>query len=208
MHRPRVYGELEGYKICELNLYDSSSPFFLMADNYTQLNPEIDYELIHRHAPRAGFWLGMLPTHLEIEALCMDPVLGNGIAPTYGPQIHGVEHDIFGPVQAPVAPVSVQPVVNPTGKSHISYCLNLFYNNLLPVNATKIMLSVPLNTNVVGGIVSQKPLRLPVDLSFKDFFSCVCTHMELDPLNANIGYKFLGDRKTDPAFCLATEQDL
>ena len=70
------------------------------------------------------------------------------------------------------------------------------------------MLSVPLNTNVVGGIVSQKPLRLPVDLSFKDFFTSVCTHMELDPLNANIGYKFSGDRKTDPAFRLATEEDL
>jgi len=62
--------------------------------------------------------------------------------------------------------------------------------NLLPVNATQITLSVPLNTNVVGGIVSQKPLCLPVDLSFKDSFTHVCAHMELNPLNANIGYKF------------------
>jgi hypothetical protein len=70
------------------------------------------------------------------------------------------------------------------------------------------MLFVPLNTNVVGGIVSQKPLRLPVDLSFEDFFTCVCAHMELNPVNVNIGYKFSGDRKTDPTFCLATEEDL
>ena len=32
--------------------------------------------------------------------------------------------------------------------------------------------------------------------------------MELNPLNANISYKFSGDRKTDPAFHLATEEDL
>ena len=79
---------------------------------------------------------------------------------------------------------------------------------VLPVNATQITLSVPLNTNVMGGIISQKPLCLPVDLSFKGFFTHVCTHMELDPLNANISYKFSGDCKTDPAFCLATEKDL
>lgn len=93
--------------------------------------------------------------------------------------------------------------------SHIfAIVIIYFITTVLPVNATHITLSVPLNTNVVGGIVSQKPLHLPVDLSFEDFFTRVCAHMELDPLNVNIGYKFSGDRKTDPAFRLATEEDL
>ena len=100
-----------------------------MADNYTQLDPEIDYELIRRCAPRAGFWLGMLPTHPEIKALRMDPVFSNSVVPAYGPHVHGVEHNIFGPVQAPVAQVPVPPVANPTGKSHICYHHNLFHNN-------------------------------------------------------------------------------
>ena len=60
-----------------------------MADNYTQVNPEIDYELIRCPAPCAGFWLGILGMHPEIEALCMDPVFGNGVALVYGPHVHG-----------------------------------------------------------------------------------------------------------------------
>jgi hypothetical protein len=76
------------------------------------------------------------------------------------------------------------------------------------VNVNHISLSIPLNTGVVGGIVSWVPLRLPTDISFDDFFSRVCAHMELPPLEALIGYKFSGDRKSDLAFRLANEQDL
>src|SRR6266545_6949462 len=32
-----------------------------------------EYEELHRCGPHIGYWLGMLPTHLDIEALRMDP---------------------------------------------------------------------------------------------------------------------------------------
>ena len=51
-------------------------------------------------------------------------------------------------------------------------------------------------------------LRLPIDLSFQDFYSHVCAHMDLEPLEANLGYKFFGDRKTEAPFRLATDDDL
>ncbi len=34
-----------------------------------------EYEELHRRGPRIGYWLGMLPTHLDIEALRMGPTL-------------------------------------------------------------------------------------------------------------------------------------
>ena len=76
------------------------------------------------------------------------------------------------------------------------------------MNITHVNLSIPLNTNVVGGIIMQTPLRLKIDLPFQDFFSRVCANMDLDPLQAQIGYKFSGDRKMDPPFRLATEDEL
>jgi hypothetical protein len=69
-------------------------------------------------------------------------------------------------------------------------------------------LSIPLNTNVVGGIVTYIPLCLPFDLSFEDFFSRVCARMELNPLDAQLGYRFEGDRQQDPTFRLANDEDL
>jgi hypothetical protein len=32
-----------------------------------------EYEELRRRGPRIGYWLGMLPTHPDIEALRMDP---------------------------------------------------------------------------------------------------------------------------------------
>ncbi|KAF8888258.1 hypothetical protein BD779DRAFT_1470298 [Infundibulicybe gibba] len=41
-----------------------------------------------------------------------------------------------------------------------------------------------IQAGVVGGIVTRAPLRLSADLSYANFFSRICTQMELDPLDA------------------------
>jgi hypothetical protein len=65
-----------------------------------------------------------------------------------------------------------------------------------------------LNTGVVGGIISRVELHLPVDISFEDFFSRVCARMDLDPLTAELGYKFHTDRRRDAYHQLANEAQL
>lgn len=72
---------------------------------------------------------------------------------------------------------------------------------------THFSLSIPLNTNVVGGIITQTPLRLPIDLTFEDFFSRICAKMELDPLTAKIGCKLSGNCKADAPYQLANEDE-
>ncbi|KAI6094206.1 hypothetical protein EDD16DRAFT_1722022 [Pisolithus croceorrhizus] len=46
---------------------------------------------------------------------------------------------------------------------------------------TRISVSVPLNTGVVGGTVSHVQLCFALDVDFKDFFSRVYAKMDLDP---------------------------
>ena len=75
------------------------------------------------------------------------------------------------------------------------------------VDLSHIMFSIPLNTNVVGGIVTCIPLCLSADLSSEDFFSRVCARMDLEPLDAQIRYRYDGDRQKDPTFRLANEDD-
>jgi hypothetical protein len=85
---------------------------------------------------------------------------------------------------------------------HIS-CFSVF----LIVDLSAINFSIPLNTNVVGGIVTYIPLRLPSNLPFEDFFSRICARMDLEPLDAELGYRFEGDRAQDPTFRLANNED-
>ena len=72
----------------------------------------------------------------------------------------------------------------------------------------QIDVSIPLNTGVAGGVTVRANLRLPTDLSFQDFFSHVCTHMDLDPLDAKLGYKYAFDRARDPPNQLSSEEEL
>lgn len=60
-----------------------------------------------------------------------------------------------------------------------------------------VTVSIPLNTNIVGGLVTRRELRVPSDLVFTDFFSRMCANMDLDPNEALIGYKFPTDRVKD-----------
>lgn len=71
-----------------------------------------------------------------------------------------------------------------------------------------IDISVPLNTGVVGGRISRVQIRLPVDIPFEDFFSRICAKMDLDPANAELGYKFHNDRVRDAPHQLSNDQQL
>ena len=51
-----------------------------MADDYNLSDEEIDYELFHRRAPRAAFWLGLAPTHPDIEAMRVNPYFAPAMA--------------------------------------------------------------------------------------------------------------------------------
>ncbi|KAI6006008.1 hypothetical protein EDD15DRAFT_2359124 [Pisolithus albus] len=73
---------------------------------------------------------------------------------------------------------------------------------------TRISVSVPLNTGVVGGTVSRVQLRFALDVDFKDFFSRVCAKMDLDPKVAELGYKYHTDRARDPPHQLSDSEQL
>lgn len=60
-----------------------------------------------------------------------------------------------------------------------------------------LTVSVPLNTTIVGGLVTRRELRIPSDLIFADFYSRMCANMDLNPGEASIGYKFHTDRAKD-----------
>jgi len=71
-----------------------------------------------------------------------------------------------------------------------------------------ITVSIPLNTKTIGANVSRVQLRLPLDISFEDFFSRVCAKMDLNPSEAELGYKFNMDRARDDPNQLSSEMQL
>ena len=73
---------------------------------------------------------------------------------------------------------------------------------------SNIDISLPLNTGIVGGVVSRIILRLPVDIPFADFFSQICARMDLNPIEANLGYKFPCDKARDPPHQLSNDEQL
>lgn len=60
-----------------------------------------------------------------------------------------------------------------------------------------VTISVPLNTTIVGGLVTRRELRISSDLIFADFYLRICAGMDLNPSEASIGYKFHTDRARD-----------
>ena len=68
-----------------------------------------------------------------------------------------------------------------------------------------VTVSIPLNTSVISSLVVRRELRVLSDLSFADFFSCMCVNMDLDLNEASIGYKFHMDRARDPPRELSNE---
>jgi len=70
-----------------------------------------------------------------------------------------------------------------------------------------ITVSVPLNSTIVGGLVTRRELRIPSDLIFADFYSRMCAQMDLNPDGASIGYKFHTDRMKDAPRQLSNESE-
>ena len=70
-----------------------------------------------------------------------------------------------------------------------------------------VTVSVPLNTTIVGGLVTRRELRISSDLIFADFYSRMCANMDLDPSGASIGYKFHTDRAKDVPHQLNNESE-
>ena len=67
--------------------------------------------------------------------------------------------------------------------------------------------SIPRNSEVENGIVTRVTNRLPPNLYFNDFFEGICASMDIQPADAVLGYKFSGDRVSDPANRLANADD-
>ena len=70
-----------------------------------------------------------------------------------------------------------------------------------------VTISVPLNTTIVGGLVTRRELRIPSDIIFADFYSRMCANMDLNPDEALIGYKFHTDRAKDAPRQLSNEAE-
>jgi hypothetical protein len=78
----------------------------------------------------------------------------------------------------------------------------------VPTRSTNMTVSIPLNTGTVGANVSRIQMRLPLDITFEDFFSRACAKMNLDPSEAELGYKFNLDRARDDPNQLSSETQL
>lgn len=71
-----------------------------------------------------------------------------------------------------------------------------------------VTFSIPLNTEVAGGVVTRVFLQLPSDIIFGDFFSRVCARMDISPTDALLGYKFSGDPARTLPYHLSNEEEL
>ncbi|PPR02239.1 hypothetical protein CVT24_011467 [Panaeolus cyanescens] len=174
---------------------------------------------LQQQYPRAGYWFGMLPTH---------PVI-------HGPPINGPHQpqpaqpiQQQAPFQIPVGPDNQQhyrrnyeiqhpaqlppPYPPPPPHSDVQGLRGVPQVpapvQAPPSAAVPVTFSLPLNTNVVGGIVTRVTLSLPSDLPFQDFFSRICAHMDLSPSSAILGYKMTGDLVRTAPYRLMDEEDL
>lgn len=67
-----------------------------------------------------------------------------------------------------------------------------------PPSVQAITVSIPLNTGIVGGLVTRRELHLPSNLAFADFYSRICANMDIQPKDASVGYKYHNDKAKDP----------
>ncbi|KAJ8582876.1 hypothetical protein M405DRAFT_846184 [Rhizopogon salebrosus TDB-379] len=166
-----------------------------MPENSNNFAPSFDNqqrELLEHRFPRAGYWFNMLPTH---------------------PFIHGINASASQPTASQLrVPRGLNDLVplpgthNTDGQSQSSTLIPALTQQV-PTHAN-ITVSVPLNTGTAGANVSRVQMRLPLDITFEDFFSRVCAKMDLDPSGAQLGYKFSTDRVRDDPNQLSSELQL
>lgn len=155
--------------------------------------------------------------------------LSSATPPPESPSITSAQPDNCSPLQATSAlsfpqrlpsssqatpPTSSPGAAKPTGTSQgtykSQYCLATPRFTLLSASKDQsqvVTVSVPLNTTIVGGLITRRELRIPSDLIFADFYSRVCAAMDLDPNEATVGYKFNSDRVKDAPNQLNDESD-
>ncbi|KAJ2911982.1 hypothetical protein MD484_g8432, partial [Candolleomyces efflorescens] len=212
------YAALDAYASLLFNHRYRSPRHALMNPNNNHFEAPLndaEQAQLQRRFPRAGWWFGMLPEHPEIHQLDhqLNPripapnVLAPEAYPNHyppppyyphpgvipAPDQHYGQPPAFGhyrPRPPAPEPVATQRVV------------------ARPESPTQVTVIVPLNTGVVGGIITLIPLKLPADLPFRDFWDRVCAHMDLEPLEARLGYKTTGDPARMEPYRLMNEEDL
>jgi hypothetical protein len=142
-------------------------------------NADSESEL-RQHFPHAGYWFRMLPTH---------------------PLYHPDETYQFATTN-PSAPPAYPPIPPPPGPPPGNQAAPP------PCLPQTLTFSIPLNTGVVGGIVTRISLQLPTDILFEDFISRVCARMDLNPADSLLGYKLSGDAIRTPPYNLSNEDEL
>lgn len=184
-----------------------------MAENIGSHLSSAEQAEFQHHFPRMSWWLGMAPSHpnypdtqtSQPASFHWDQYVAYHINQTV--QTPG-QSQSFQARSSCWDPHAVHPIDQPPCYNPIRHVLP-HYNSVRPapphyssiepapppyVPPANISVSVPLNSGVVGGVVSCALLRLPLDIPFRDFFSHVCTCMDLDPLEATLRYKFHTDR--------------
>ena len=141
---------------------------------------------LQRRFPRMSWWLGMAPSHPNFPRP----------ASSHWDQYAASSYHVNQTVQNQSQLVGQPPHYNSIGPAPPHY------NSIEPapppyIPPVNISISVPLNSGVVGAVVSRATLRLPLDIPFQDFYTRVCMRMDLDPLEAALGYKFHCDRVRD-----------
>ncbi|THU97007.1 hypothetical protein K435DRAFT_857992 [Dendrothele bispora CBS 962.96] len=180
--------------------------------------PNFSDEDLHRwraRFPRAGYWLGVHPTHPFIHGPTIDPAVAAqhaqqnahalGPPPPYvAPNVHAL-----GPPPPYVAPAGGLPTSAPTVPAPVPGAIMPIppVHQSVHTSLERFNLSIPVGTDIVRGTISTTSLRLDFTIAFGDFFSRVCAKMELDPLQALIGYKFSDDRVKDPARRLTNDDE-
>ncbi|KIJ96350.1 hypothetical protein K443DRAFT_10688 [Laccaria amethystina LaAM-08-1] len=186
-----------------------------MANNYDDPLNDFEQAELQRRFPHAGYWFGMLPAHPQIHHPGLNDIRNHLYHPIPGPpplHLPPMYQPPIGPAAA-IPPLMYPPPPGPppgyyrhppapTAPPRPPHLL------AHEVNVAQISVSIPLNTAVVGGVVTRVTLRLPTDLSFQDFFSRVCARMDLDPLEALLGYKYPGDLARQPPYRLTTNEEL
>ncbi|KAF8990081.1 hypothetical protein BDQ17DRAFT_1434022 [Cyathus striatus] len=158
--------------------------------NHLHLNLQQQQEVQH-HFPHAGWWFGMLPTHPEFDPAQPPPLY----APP-GPQaaIHG------GSPQA--QPQALGPAV-----AHPQY------QNIAPDEPPQYHDIIP-NPPPLPVLPRRPPAQQPREdrvidtgLPFDDFYDHICAHMDLQPNDALIGYKFKWDHVCDAPHRLSSAEE-
>lgn len=165
---------------------------------------------VHLRLPANGPILCRLPR-------CLLPLSDLATSHLFGLHLHFLCHHLPRCSQTYVPTIQERPdqlVFLPKVRVHGNFALkhtNSSRTHLLAGNdrdAPKIVtVSVPLNTAVIGSLVTRRELHIPSDLTFADFYSRMCANMDLNPSEASVGYKFHTDHARDPPRELSSESD-